>query len=367
MAKKKKKANNNKNLIIVTVILVVLIIAIIGLVIFNKNKSKGGDTDVTNDDVNSSEEESYVHDAGISYLTGEPLDEEKVARRPVAVMIPNDSAATHCGISKAGVIFESPAEGGITRIMAIFDDWDDIDQIGCIRSARPYYVHEANEFNAILVHYGYSIHAQVLIDDQHAIDSINGLKSNYFYRANGTAPNNAYTSGTMIQQAINTYGFSESYRDGYQGKFKFAADGEKVELADGEDVATIKLYYPNRNAKFVYDKETGLYTHYQWNKVHTDAANGEAITCKNIIFQNINNTTYEETQYLNITQVGSGKGKFFTNGKMTDITWSKASDNDITHYYDESGEEIVLNPGVTYICYIQEPSADKNQYLATAE
>ena len=47
--------------------------------------------------------------------------------------------------------------------------------------------------------------------------------------------------------------------------------------------------------------------------------------------------------------IGSGKGKYITTGKAMDITWKKGSYEEVTRYYDESGEEIVLNPGKTWV------------------
>ena len=53
-----------------------------------------------------------------SYLTGEPVAEVRGKRRPVAVMLSNIiSACPQSGISRAGVIYEAPVEGGITRLM----------------------------------------------------------------------------------------------------------------------------------------------------------------------------------------------------------------------------------------------------------
>ena len=50
-----------------------------------------------------------------------------------------------------------------------------------------------------------------------------------------------------------------------------------------------------------------------------------------------------------INTVGSGSGKYITNGKSMDIKWSKSSRKSKTVYTDTSGKEIVLNPGITYI------------------
>ena len=80
----------------------------------------------------------------------------------------------------------------------------------------------------------------------------------------------------------------------------------------------------------------------------------------------MNNSIYEGTQYLNITVSGSGEGKFFTQGKMIDITWKKGNDG-ITHYYDADGNEIVLNQGKTWVCVIQNQYADDSEFYATEE
>ena len=49
-------------------------------------------------------------------------------------------AQPQVGISNADIIYEIPAEGGITRMMAIFSHLYDIESVGSIRSLRPYYL-----------------------------------------------------------------------------------------------------------------------------------------------------------------------------------------------------------------------------------
>ena len=40
-------------------------------------------------------------------------------------------------------------------------------------------------------------------------------------------------------------------------------------------------------------------------------------------------------------------------GKAIEVTWTKSSENAITHYYDaKTGEEIQINTGKTYICLL---------------
>ena len=72
-----------------------------------------------------------------SYLTGEWKDEAVVQRRNMAVMINNLQASLpQYGISAASIIYEAPVEGRITRLMGLFEDYDDLDHIGSVRSAR---------------------------------------------------------------------------------------------------------------------------------------------------------------------------------------------------------------------------------------
>jgi DUF3048 family protein len=54
--------------------------------------------------------------------------------------------------------------------------------------------------------------------------------------------------------------------------------------------------------------------------------------------------------------VGSGEGKYFTNGVGMDIKWVKKSRNGKTIYYDGDNQELFLNSGVTWIQVIRPTS-----------
>ena len=56
-----------------------------------------------------------------------------------------------------------------------------------------------------------------------------------------------------------------------------------------------------------------------------------------------------------------------TNGKCIDITWTRKSDKAQTKYFDADGNEIVLNPGTTWVQVCQQSKADKNKFYATVE
>ena len=91
-------------------------------------------------------------------LTGiENIEVEEVTyRRPVAVMINNISVAQklQTGLTQADIVYETEVEGGITRLMAVFQDITKVEQFGTVRSARYPYVDLAMGHNAVYVHHG---------------------------------------------------------------------------------------------------------------------------------------------------------------------------------------------------------------------
>ncbi|MCR5581931.1 MAG: DUF3048 domain-containing protein [Pseudobutyrivibrio sp.] len=305
-----------------------------------------------------------------SYLTGDWVDKEYGRQRPVAVMIENTKACLpQYGIGNAGVIYECVVEGGITRMMAIFDDYSGLDQIGNIRSSRPYYVYFASEYDAIYMHAGGNPAAFELIDDKNLVDNLNclqleGKKGSATAFRTGSGEHTLYTNSDGIDKGIEKMGYDTALPSDYEPHFKFAAKGN--DLANGEDCQAIQLYYYTNKPYWIYNEEDGLYYRYEFNQAQKDAATGEQLTAKNIIIEDVEWWTYEGSQYLGyLLSYNTGTGKYISNGKMIDIVWSKDEDTDITHYYDlESGEEIELNVGTTWIQACQREYTDETEYYA---
>ena len=70
-------------------------------------------------------------------LTGVPCGEDLSGKRPAAVMLNNLKAALpQQGNGQADIIYEVLAEGGITRMLAVYQDPSQLGLIGSVRSAR---------------------------------------------------------------------------------------------------------------------------------------------------------------------------------------------------------------------------------------
>ncbi len=309
-----------------------------------------------------------------SILTGEWMPENDAKQRPIAIMTENtkENQPTY-GLNYAGVVYECPVEGSYTRLMPIYDRFDKVNQLGNVRSCRPYYVYLAHEFDSIYVHFGQCVYALSVLESSY-IDNISGLdgsvESLAFYRTKEhAAPHNAYTTHDGILKAVEKKGYRKELNSDYKSKFTFAKDDQPNTLAveGATDCKVVKPYFFYNKPWFVYDDATGMYKRFQFGGPQIDNTDQSQVEVKNIIFQDIDSSKYDSTEYLNIPTNGKGTGKYFTNGKMIDITWSRASDNDVTKYYDMQGNEIILNQGKTWICLTENQYKAKSQFFATVE
>ena len=312
---------------------------------------------------NLQEQERIEIDGKIpSYLTGEMTETAIANRRPLAVMMSNDKAALpQYGINHAGVVYEAPAEGGMNRYMALIEDYDDLERIGSVRSCRTYYTYFSREFEGVYTHFGQSDFALPFLSQMEHINGIEGKGVSAFYRTSDRkSPHNAYTSGARVNEAMEKMGISHAYSESYDGHFRFAKESAPVRLENGFQATYVRPGYVINNPWFEYNEEDGLYYRYQYGAKH----NGDEgqIAVKNIIFQYCHWKYYEPSQYLDINLHTPNVGYYFTNGRGEVITWEKESQYGVTHYYDKDGQEILLNPGKTWICIIQNEQMNKAEY-----
>ncbi len=307
-----------------------------------------------------------------SYLTGEWVDPEVAARRPVAMMFENTSSVQPTyNSSKASLYVEIEAEGGITRIMEFFEDYSEMDRIGNIRSTRPYFVYTANSYDAMLLHCGGAIETYTEIFDLGLADNldINRECSQFAYRASDCkAPHNLFIDTDGIDSAIDYKGYDRTHSASYDGNFKFNEDDDNEIVPDGDDAAVVVVYQSNPKPWFEYNEEDGLYYRYEFGSKQMDQVTGEQLAVKNIIIQETPIDAYFDEQNhdrVDVDIVGKGNGKFITNGKAIDITWSCAGNGEVTHYYDLSGNEIVLNQGKTWINITDVDYSERNKIYAT--
>lgn len=316
-------------------------------------------------------EEGMVH----SVLTNEWIDEEVANARPIAVMYPTDRGSQpQYGIGLAGVLYECMEEGGMSRQMGIIEDWQDLEQIGNIRSCRDYYAYWSMEWDSFLVHWGGPFYLVDVVkrDDVNNLTACSvgagdivapAVGSGAFYRSDPDNPSihNGYTNGPKLSAAIDKLGYQTTHRDEYYNPnhFNFAPMTETNTLEDaaGSFEATkvdLSKIFPTTKSSFEYDEESGTYLKYLYGSPQVDELTGEQLSFANIIVQDTYWEYRPDNKYLIFRVHDSGRsGYYFTQGRGIKITWEKKSDYEPTRYYDMAGNEIQLNTGHTFIAVAQ--------------
>ncbi len=328
-----------------------------------------------------------------SYLTGEWKDEAVAKRRSMAVMIPNNQPALpQYGISRASIIYEAPVEGRMTRLMVFIEDYDDLDHVGPVRSSRDYYVYEAMAYDAIYCNWGLAVPfvEDLLAGDRidnvsQAVSGIHNPASEAFtnlsrgknYKGNSYAKEfTGYLTIDGYEKAVERLGYEREYRDRFVQAFTFAADGYPAKYEDHESAT---LIYPggttsnssgfgygggSGNPYFEYHEDEGLYYRYQFGGPQIDEMNGEQVKVSNIVFKICHGEVHEPTDkdYLAFGVHGEGDAYVFTAGKVIKGTWTRTADPEVNMFYDENGNEVIMNQGKTWICCIWKEYADCMSY-----
>ncbi len=309
-----------------------------------------------------------------SYLTGEWKDEHVVTRRPIAVMIPNNSPAMpQYGISKAGIIYEAPVEGRITRLMAVVEDFDDLERIGPVRSSRDYFVYVAMGYEAIYCNWGLAVpYVEELINRdtvQNISASVLGIHNpadEAFDRVSRPGYAKEFTGYLFIegmQKAAERLGYEWDYDEDYVPPFTFAAENTWAEENYGSEPSATMVYpggqsgnkggYGAYNPYFEYNEQDHLYYRYQNGEKQIDELDGSQLAVANVVFQYCHGEVRDDHDYLAFGVHGEGDAIVFTGGKVIKGTWKRTGgDATPAKFYDERGEEIIFNRGKTWVCNI---------------
>jgi hypothetical protein len=294
-------------------------------------------------------------------LTGEIVEKEPENTRPFAVMINNISVALpHCGTSQADIVYEILAESDITRMLAIFSDVSDVEKIGSMRSARPYYIDVALSYDAIYVHAGGSDQAYSDISTKN-VSSLDGVRttfnSNVFYRDPNRMSqgyeHSMFTSGEGILAGVDEKGY-ELMHDGskYDYGLVFAKDGENVAMTDSVPAADVDVSFGGlKNTRLSYDSSTGLYTPEEYGNTIIDGNSNEPLQFKNVLIVNADTKIVDDYGRRSVNLIGEGTGKFICDGKCIDITWKRGGSNEPFRYYAD-GKELTLAVGKSYIAVV---------------
>ncbi|MCI7345527.1 MAG: DUF3048 domain-containing protein [Eubacterium sp.] len=305
-------------------------------------------------------------------------------KRPVAIVVDNISNAykNQKGLYQADILYEALVAPGITRYVAIIEDYESVKDICNVRSGRDYHIDIAQGHNAILVCHGGSItnnynfyqlvisrlgsrYAFVDTKDEYVTGTEEGGKKygtiqNYKSRSDLLFDTVVNGSALKIMVTGKSSRFAKSGA-GYTGApngFKF---GTSSASSSSISAKTVKVQFTmdnntsTKDVTFTYDSASDKYIRSQLPKEGTNIS-GEELSFTNVVFLGVEVTqgkgTEEDPRMALIDVTGSGKGYYCYGGKMVAIRWSKTA-NGALRLMTENGAELTLSAGNTYIGYLE--------------
>jgi len=286
-------------------------------------------------------------------------------RRPLGVMVENHlDSRPSLGLSRADVIYEAVAEGGITRFLALYL-CQDAGDIAPVRSARTYFLDWVLEYNALYAHVGGAntpgpadalgqIRQYGILDmDQFGL----GFPT-YWRGTDKLAPHNVHSTTKKLWEAAEERGFGPKDEKGNRWdknfiEWKFKDDASLNDRGDQKPVAVpFWTQAPDYTVTWQYDKNANLYRRFHDQAAQNDPITNEQLSAKNVIVQfqteRTANDGYPDGHLLYGT-TGSGNALIFMDGKVVKGKWIKKDRTSRTQYVDERGKEVQFNRGLIWI------------------
>lgn len=290
-------------------------------------------------------------------------------RRPLAVMIENHTEARpQSGLSKADVVYETVAEGGITRFMGVFlCNLSDI-QVGPVRSARTYFLDWLSEYDALYAHVGGAntpgpadALGQIIT---YKIKDLNQFSIGFptfwrDYQRLGTSvatEHTMYSTTTKLWDVGAKRGWTATDSAGVRWDKNFVSWKFKDDQAGGTTTKITVPFWSNQSdytVEWNYDAGCNCYLRTNGGQPHMDLNTNKQLSTRNLVVQFMKesraNDGYEGNAHLIYGNKGQGKALIFQDGKVIVGTWTKANRLAREKFLDEKGQEISFNRGVIWI------------------
>jgi hypothetical protein len=269
----------------------------------------------------------------------------------LAVIIENqDEARPQSGLLDADVVYETLAEGGITRFLAVYLSRDSA-MVGPVRSLRHYFAFLAGDFGADLIHIGASPEGFAWRDAMGLGKLDESAKDPGTFRAtNRLAPHNAYTSTAPDRQFLAERGFQQG---GSWGPLRFSSEAEAATPGD-QPAPSIRMNFPPwpYHVLYTWDAASGRYKRFMNNAQHLDAQTRQQVSATSVVIQfaNIQPIPNDDKLRVDMDLVGgSGRMLVLYDGTQREATWSKDGPRDATQWRDTDGQPLVLPPGPVWV------------------
>jgi hypothetical protein len=335
------------------VLLLVLSYSLYSFAVSGKGRNKPG---VVINSTSTSETVSPT-DLSARKLDGVMVSSTDVALQPFAVMVENHvDARPLSGLSDANLVFEFPVEGGITRFMLVFDASTTVDQVGPVRSARPYFVDMADALGAVYSHVGGSPAALEQIAAKKEFRDLNEFwNGRYYWRsAKRVAPHNVFTRSDLWSEAATDKNWDAGTFTPWSYKNEDPLEGD---VRRGTENGPSLAWGGSYSVTWEYDRENNRYLRKQ-GKAQLVDTNGEWVESKNVLIIQTEQEVLDNEGRLFIRTLGKGKGFLYRDGKKSEIVW-KRTPGKTFEIETVGGSEAFFNRGTTWVEVITNTSVFK--------
>lgn len=304
-------------------------------------------------------------------------------RRPLYVMIENHpEARPQSGLSRADVVYEAIAEGGVTRFGALYYCAAQIQDLTLapIRSARTYFIDWASGYNfPMYVHVGGAnipgptdALGQIVQYGWNLQNDINQFSVGYptFVRDYNRLPGkNLATEHTMVTTSEKLWEVALD-RDWTNMSPDRTVGGRVVPGTDWKDGFDSWLFetevpaagsvtqvsydfwsgYGDYSVAWSYDAATDKYVRSMGGQSHLDLNNDEQIAASNVVvlFATERGPINEQKHMLYGT-TGTGRALIFKHGEATEASWRKPTRTDELQLVTAGGQNVEMARGLTWI------------------
>lgn len=347
----------------VSIVLLVLLM-IFGMAGCKKNEAPKRSEKTEEKEVKEKKEEPKQEEAPANQnlLTGlADLTDGAIGKRPVAVMVNNvEAALPQLGISKADIIYEIPVEGDVTRLMALYADYTAVPKICAVRSCRYYFPAYSQGYDAFYVNWGIddsiADYLEALNLDQYdGMNNAGGLFGRDQDRLNAgySLEHTGFFDGTRFAEVVQAEGRRTDLNEDKKGTaFQFNGMDEQLK-PEGQDCKNVNINFGAATATLTYDEGSKTYLKQINGKPQMDGTDNTQLAFTNVFVLETDISVRDDIGHKEINWYGGSDyvGYYVSNGGMQKIHWSKEANNENSYlrFYDESGKEIKVNRGKSYI------------------
>lgn len=269
---------------------------------------------------------------------------------PAMVQVENSILARPlAGLQQADIVFEYLAEGGITRMTAIYFQPSGSQRIEPVRSARPVTIRLWHAYHGVIFFSGANSKLLQSMQDQQIPALTEGSdRGAYFARdPNRLAPHNLYTTGDQLAQGLSKYAPRVTYRlpaPGEPTASPLPGIANRVAF-DQTSSHRVTYTYSSADGAYIYGTELGPLT---------DKDSGQPIKPVNVIVIQVPHRDAGFTDVLGAPVLdfdldGAGSADVFTGGHHYAATWNLLNPDRPLELLDANARVMHLPAGLTWI------------------